>query len=260
MVLWFTFYSFIVNELNFSSKKNQLILPAYLWISVFNIHYQYFPWEICIFRYYKLQNYVIIIVFLISSNNSVIKDNIQLLHKRQQANPSESNVFITKLNLHKTSKCSLELYMVKTDLLTTASSSTSSYLRWRYTPHYRANSQQYSLHPRASRFFPAYQTTLRLRCKIFMAEMFFWFRNSTGKLSAPSGAHYRQKRVPNTLSDISRVNYRLFWHFFLSPMEVHKKYILRGDLNSVVCLRVTSPGGGCTKASIACGNLTPYLC
>ena len=37
--------------------------------------------------------------------------------------------------------------------LTTASSSTSSYLRWRCTPHYPANSRQYSLQPRAPKTY-----------------------------------------------------------------------------------------------------------
>ena len=36
--------------------------------------------------------------------------------------------------------------------LTTTSSSTSWYLRWRCPPHYRVHSHQYSPHPRAPRF------------------------------------------------------------------------------------------------------------
>ena len=66
----------------------------------------------------------------------------------------------------------------------------------------------------------AYQTALRLRCKIFIAEMSFWLGNSTGELSAPSVAHHWHTRLTYKLSDISRADYRLFWHFFLSPMEV----------------------------------------
>ena len=58
--------------------------------------------------------------------------------------------------------------------LTTTSSSTCSYLRWRYTPHYWANSQQYSLQPRAPKLLPAYQTALQLGWNIFIAEISFW--------------------------------------------------------------------------------------
>ena len=99
--------------------------------------------------------------------------------------------------------------------LTTASSDTSSYLQWRC----------------ACRL-----TTSTLASILFNQDLWRFYygnellaRNTTGKLSALSGAHHQHTRVPYTsLPYISWADYHLFQqHFFSSPSEVHSAQVTR---------------------------------
>ena len=92
--------------------------------------------------------------------------------------------------------------------LTTASSSTS-YLRWRYTLHYQPNSQHYFLQ-QGQAFSHAYQTALQLWCKIFIAEISFWLG-----IALVNSVHLQEQitkhtRVPEKLSENSRAEYLIF--------------------------------------------------